>query len=715
MKLTIGKKIGESFAVLILVTALTSGLVLYWLIGLLATNRSMSEVQMPSMAEAKIFINLYESAVENIEGFVASGDEKIAQAFDKTKSEIQGSYKKLEELSIRWNGEEGKVLLKKLGESLDTFFVSAQQLFEKRRSPENNLATHYFKTNLIPLFKSTDEKIDNLFTALSGMPVSQMIKSAIAATKNVMIGTNRAATAITGFLEGGDESYRTDYRAATGLCSQGLSSLQEISPDLTGYYVEYEAAAQGLIAELVKENEQFVNHSEKVFELRKGPDYRQDLKYLREEISPHVVAMKKNIHTVVNNLSESLEFETRAVKEIQKGMWIVTLTAVSLSVTAGILLAIFITTNITRLLKGLIVDLTSGSSQLVQASEQLSASSHSLSEGASKQAASIEETSSTMEEISSMTRKNADNAAEAARLAKTCNETVERGSNVVVETVEQGSRAVGEMADAMKNISESSGKIADIIKIIEGIAFQTNLLALNAAVEAARAGEHGRGFAVVAEEVRNLAQRSSMAAKDITALITDSVKKAEYGTKLVENTKDVFSGITKQIREVFTNSITQVKKVTDFINEIAAASEEQTNGIEQVSKAIQKMDQVVQQNAANDEETAAASNELFSQAQELNALVDKIAAEVNMESNGDTAEDNTVTNEKETKHLGKKRLPAHKESSGVKRNVKGKDSNQFFQDREEDRESEEDGKGFSTVERNSDRIISVTGDDFKDF
>jgi len=151
-------------------------------------------------------------------------------------------------------------------------------------------------------------------------------------------------------------------------------------------------------------------------------------------------------------------------------------------------------TKITSLFSRLLAELTSGASQVAAASEQISASSQSLSEGASEQAASVEETSATMEEISSMTRQNADNAAEAAKLAKVCSSSVEQGNDTVIE-----------MDVAMKNIAESSGKIADIIKIIEGIAFQTNLLALNAAVEAARAGEHGRGFAVVAEEVRNLA------------------------------------------------------------------------------------------------------------------------------------------------------------------------------------------------------------------
>ncbi len=307
-----------------------------------------------------------------------------------------------------------------------------------------------------------------------------------------------------------------------------------------------------------------------------------------------------------------------------------------------------------KVLKGLIDKMSNSASQVSSASEQISASSQSLSGSTSQQAASIEETSSTMEEISAMTRQNAEHATEASKLAVACNVTVENGNKSVVETVESGNssvvgtvengnRSVVEMSNAMKDISESSEKIAGIIKIIEGIAFQTNLLALNAAVEAARAGDHGRGFAVVAEEVRSLAQRSSSAAKDITSLIADCMKKSERGMELVNKTKEVFAstamtvkevfaGTAAKVKEVFSSSMVQVKKVSDLVNEIAAASEEQTHGIQQISKAIQQMEQVVQQNAANAEETASASEELTAQAQGLNDLVDGIAAEVGMKN-----------------------------------------------------------------------------------
>ncbi|MEP9412651.1 MAG: hypothetical protein HRF42_14910 [Candidatus Brocadia sp.] len=264
-----------------------------------------------------------------------------------------------------------------------------------------------------------------------------------------------------------------------------------------------------------------------------------------------------------------------------------------------------ITGKISGLFKMLLTDLTEGSSQVAAAAEQISESSQNLAEGSSKQAASIEETSSSMEEISAMTRQNADNAKEAACLANLCN-----------ASAEQGDHAMGMLNTAINEISDSSKKIANIIKVIDEIAFQTNLLALNAAVEAARAGEHGKGFAVVAEEVRNLAQRSASAAKETARLIEDSVKKVDVGVELTNK-------VGVSLKEIVKN----VKKVTDLVNEIANASQEQSEGVSQVGKAITQMDQVIQQNAANAEETASASEELSAQANSLLSLVDKIAKE----------------------------------------------------------------------------------------
>lgn len=264
-----------------------------------------------------------------------------------------------------------------------------------------------------------------------------------------------------------------------------------------------------------------------------------------------------------------------------------------------------ITGKISTLFKTLLANLAESSSRVASTAEHISASSQTLSGGSTEQAASIEETSSSMEEISSMARQNADNAKEASQLSTLCNTSA--------QDADQDMRHLG---TAIHEISGSSKKIATIIKIIDEIAFQTNLLALNAAVEAARAGEHGKGFAVVAEEVRNLAQRCSDAAKETAQLIRDSVKKVDAGVEL-----------TKKVEESLKGIVVNVRKVTNLISEISQASQEQSEGVTQAGKAISQMDQVIQQNAASAEETASASEELSSQASILLSLVDKIANE----------------------------------------------------------------------------------------
>ncbi len=237
-----------------------------------------------------------------------------------------------------------------------------------------------------------------------------------------------------------------------------------------------------------------------------------------------------------------------------------------------------------------------GSSDAVgSAAREISAGNNDLSQRTQEQASALEETASSMEEMTSTVKQNADNARQANQLAAGARDQAERGGEVV-------SRAV----TAMSEINASSKKIADIIGVIDEIAFQTNLLALNAAVEAARAGEQGRGFAVVASEVRNLAQRSAGAAKEIKELINDSVDKVRAGSDLVGE-----SGKT------LTEIVDSVKKVTDIVAEIAAASQEQSVGIEQVNKAVMQMDEVTQQNAALVEEAAAASKSMEEQAHNL--------------------------------------------------------------------------------------------------
>ena len=250
-------------------------------------------------------------------------------------------------------------------------------------------------------------------------------------------------------------------------------------------------------------------------------------------------------------------------------------------------------------LRNIVNEVRQGTDTINTASLEIAGGNLDLSSRTEQQAGSLEETASAMEELTSTVKQNADNARQANQLAISASEVAREGGAVVSQVVQ-----------TMEDISASSMKIADIISVIDGIAFQTNILALNAAVEAARAGEQGRGFAVVASEVRSLAQRSATAAKEIKELIDTSMEKVGAGSQLVES-----AGVT------MTRVVTSVKSVTDIVGEISAASQEQSTGLEEINRAITQMDEVTQQNAALVEQAAASAQALQDQSRHLSTVV----------------------------------------------------------------------------------------------
>lgn len=275
---------------------------------------------------------------------------------------------------------------------------------------------------------------------------------------------------------------------------------------------------------------------------------------------------------------------------------------------AGVLLAgalgFLITRSLSRSLRNASNFLGTTSEQVASAASQVSSSSQRLAEGASEQAASLEEASSSLEEIASMAKQNADNAIQAKNMMTQANQIIEKVG-----------RHMERMAKAIEDITRQSEETGKIIKIIDEVAFQTNLLALNAAVEAARAGEAGAGFAVVADEVRNLAQRAAEAAKNTSSLIEATIKAVREGREL-----------TSLTQEAFKENVEIGGKVSQLVQEIAAASQEQAQGVEQIAQAVAQMDKVVQSTAASTEESASASEELQAQAQAMKEIVGELVA-----------------------------------------------------------------------------------------
>jgi len=267
--------------------------------------------------------------------------------------------------------------------------------------------------------------------------------------------------------------------------------------------------------------------------------------------------------------------------------------------------------SVTRPIKQAVNGLCVASEQVAAASEQISSSGQQLAEGASRQASAIEETSACLEEMAVMTKRNSRNASEANRLVT--------DSKAIVE---QANHSMADLTTSMKEISKAGEETQKIVKTIDEIAFQTNLLALNAAVEAARAGEAGAGFAVVADEVRGLALRAAEAAKNTAGLIAGTVKKVKEGSSIVEKTNDAFRMVTET-----------VTKSGELIGEIAAASQEQAQGIDQVNRAVTEMDKVTQQNSANAEQTAASAEAMSEQAEQMTGFVGNLSSLVGGKEN----------------------------------------------------------------------------------
>jgi methyl-accepting chemotaxis protein len=354
--------------------------------------------------------------------------------------------------------------------------------------------------------------------------------------------------------------------------------------------------------------------NEQMYQKDSNHDPDGSLAILTNEFVPLALSLQTRAEAISELQGKLMVQEVANVKSVETQSYTLNILMLLVCAAAGVVI-VLIVLGINRSLLATANSLSDGAAQIASAASQVSSSSQSLAHGATAQAAAIEETSASTEEINSMARRSTDNTRATAVLI-----------NDSQQSFASANQNLADMVTAMNDLSESSNKIAKIIKVIDEIAFQTNILALNAAVEAARAGESGMGFAVVADEVRNLAQRSAQAAKDTTVLIEDSIAKTTNSKAKVDQVVDAIRAITDEGIQIKT-----------LIDEVSHGSEEQSRGIEQIGKAITQIEKATQNAAANSEECAAAAEELSAQSETLREIIFQLRMMVSNEDNASNA------------------------------------------------------------------------------
>ena len=609
----LGTQLGSGFASVILLLIIVSATA-YW--GLTGAFDGFSEYRRLARANNRAG-SLQENMLSTrlaVRSFFAEASDKAAQDYRQNFGEMIAVVKEMQE-SVK-NPERAKrvAFIAEQAAKYDTAFVQVEALSKQRQTTIDQL-----NDNGINMRKTVTSMIAD---AAKGSDIEMAILTG-KLQEQVMLGRLYMAKYL--------ESHKTadSNRAKEELVVKVDGLTKSLSDKLTG-------ADQTLLQQFDKLHDAYQTLMTSVFDTTEKSDALiQTLNQIGSEIAKVTNELKTAYNEEQNGLGPQVEHSNEIAVAIVSWLsvgavlvgillaWLLVriirrpiggepaeMAAITQKISGGDLTVRFTDTgqetgiyaamrDMTGQLQDMVGKVTQATDQVSSAAGQIAQGSADLSQRTEEQASALEETASSMEELTSTVKQSADNAGQANQLAGAARTQAEQGGQVVDQAI-----------SAMSAINASSRKIADIIGVIDEIAFQTNLLALNAAVEAARAGEQGRGFAVVAGEVRKLAQRSADAAKEIKTLITDSVAKVEDGGKLVDR-----AGQT--LREIMTS----VKKVSDIVAEIAAASREQASGIEQVNKAILQMDQVTQQNAALVEETAAASHAMGDQARELQQMM----------------------------------------------------------------------------------------------
>ncbi|UOF02705.1 HAMP domain-containing methyl-accepting chemotaxis protein [Bdellovibrio reynosensis] len=406
--------------------------------------------------------------------------------------------------------------------------------------------------------------------------------------------------------------FATDEKEYDNYKDQYTSALGEYESAVKKYLeVEFFPGEEALYKSSEEHWKSFVKMTAVIIELAGKPEGKEKAhQMLTENLTPLRRAHADSVSGLMQFHLDAASKASNEADELSQRGEVIMVSIIIFGFISALALGFFFATSLSKSLGHISEEISGAAEQTSSSGTQLSAASQTLSAGSSQAAASLEETVASLEELSSMVKLNAEHAHEANNLSQTSRDSAQRGEG-----------EINKLIKAMEEIASGSKKIEEIISVIDDIAFQTNLLALNAAVEAARAGEQGKGFAVVAEAVRNLAQRSAAAAKEITTLIQNNVEKSTSGARVASQ-----SGVV--LKEI----VDSVKKVADLNSEISVASKEQSNGLEQISKAMNQLDQATQGNAASSEEVAASSQQMSSQATVLAGLVVDLRSLVEGES-----------------------------------------------------------------------------------
>ena len=574
-------------------------------------NNRLIELRVPTAHTSLSILNGINHSLAALRGYIILGKDKFREERAIAWSEeIDTSLADMKKYALNWTNPKNLERLKIIEKNLIDFKKYQQDIEDVAQTVDNTPALKILFEEAAPKAAIMITNITRLIDLEAGLEATADRKALLGMMADVRGTTGLALANIRAFLLSGDDKFKKKFDTLWAKNVKRFGDLTDHSTLLSPEQAEAFAAFSSA-------REVFAPLPSKMFEIRGGKEWNLAHLWLAAKAAPTAFAIKEQLDGMVANQQQLMATDAIKAKSLTASLmnleWILLAAGLTFSIIITVFLPKNITRQITEPIKKVVKELTSAFSQLADAAGQISGSSQNLAEGSSEQASSLEETSSTMEEMSSVTAQNAKNAGEAAKLVKMCSSSADNGN-----------KAVDEMNTSMGEINISSKKIAEITKVIDGIAFQTNLLALNAAVEAARAGEHGKGFAVVAEEVRNLAQRSATAAKDTTALIDDCVNKASKGVELTGKCNDALQDI-----------VANVKKATVLTEEITNASSEQSEGISQVNVAVQQMDQVTQQIAASSEESASASEEMSAQAHTLKDQVDILSKLVGYDAEED--------------------------------------------------------------------------------